>query len=385
MSASLTSASLTPAGLTPAGLTRLLSTAALALLLSGCSLVALKTPEKPLSTRDLNARILTHEFAVRFAAAVQHSADDIAAASTDPGVRLNALRWKIAATRASLQAAGQMAPMLALLDTWALTEQMNDYLDAGAGRALFATQQPAAVALSALLFEEATGLVQRVTSEQEFARDRQFVRDYSQLHPLDSLDFARAAMVAQWSTETGAQGKLADSLGTIPEALAQTGDLLRMYGDAAPSQMLWKAQLTAQQSGISEQEVRAAFERMDERLAQLTTLAKSTPQLLDAALRDLRTQFDTAWTRMLASLHEERIALAASVDVERQAALQAVDAQRVAFAADADHLAQRMIGQAGEEVRHLVRQALVLVILLLLIVLGLPFAAGYLVGRAHRP
>ncbi|MBV8852860.1 MAG: hypothetical protein JOY91_05645 [Sinobacteraceae bacterium] len=347
--------------------------------------MSLKTPEKPLSPRDLNARILTHEFAVRFAAAVQHSADDIAAASTDPRVRLNALRWKIAATRASLQAAGQMAPMLALLDTWALTEQMNEYLDTGAGRALFATQQPAAVALSALLFEEATGVVQRVTGEQEFARDRQFVRDYSQLHPIDSLDFARASMVAQWTAETGAQGRLADSLGTVPEALAQTGDLLRMYGDAAPSQMLWKAQLTAEQSGISEQEVRAAFERMDERLAQLTTLARSTPQLMDAALRDLRTQFDTTWTRLLASLHEERIALAASVDVERQAALQAVDAQRVALAADASHLAQRMIGQAGEEVRHLVRQALVLVILLVLVALGLPFAAGYLVGRAHRP
>lgn len=373
------------ASLTSAKLLRFVSRAALACLLAGCSLVSLKTPEKPLSARDLNARILTHEFAVRFAAAVQHTADDIAAASADPRVRLNALRWKMAATRASLQAAGQMAPMLALLDTWALSEQMSEYLDAGAGRALFANQQPTAVALSALLFEEATGLVQRVTNTQEFARDRQFVRDYAQLHPIDSLDFARVSLIEQWTAERGAEGKLADSLGTVPEALAQTGDLLRMYGEAAPSQMLWKAQLTAQQSGISEQDVRAAFERMDARLAQLTTLAKSTPQLMDAALRDVRTQFDSAWTRMLASLHEERIALAASVDVERQTALQAVDAQRVALTADAGHLAQQMIAQAGEEVRHLVRQALVLVILLVLVALGLPFAAGYLLGRAHRP
>lgn len=353
--------------------------------LLGCSLVSLKSPEKPLSARDLNARILTHEFAVRFAAAVQHSADDIAAVSTDPQVRVNTLRWKIAATTASLQAAGQMAPMLGLLDTWALTVQMNEFLDTGAGKSLFAAQQPAAVALSALLVQEATGMVQRVTGTEEFERDQQFVRDYSQLHPIDSLDFERASMVTQWTSETGAKNKLVDSLGTVPEALSQAGDLLRMYGDAGPSQVLWKAQLTATQSGISEADVRAVFARLDEHLAQLTALAQTTPQLVNASVRDVRQQFDAAWARMLTSMHEESQSLAATVSTERQAAAQAVDIERTALAADASRLAQQMISQAGDEVRRLVRQALLLVIVLALVILGLPFAAGYLVGRARRP
>jgi len=38
---------------------------------------------------------------------------------------------------------------------------------------------------------------------------------------------------------------------------------------------------------------------------------------------------------------------------------------------------------SGEEVRHFTREAMLFVIALALVVLGLPFAAGYLVGRAR--
>src|ERR1700730_7107792 len=74
---------------------------------ASCSLVTLKSPEKPLSTRDLNARILTHEFSARFITAVEQGADNIAAGTENPAVRLNSLRWKIAAASTSERAASQ--------------------------------------------------------------------------------------------------------------------------------------------------------------------------------------------------------------------------------------------------------------------------------------
>jgi len=61
----------------------------------------------------------------------------------------------------------------------------------------------------------------------------------------------------------------------------------------------------------------------------------------------------------------------------------AVDVQRQALAADAGRLADQVVRTSGEEVRHLTRQALLLLIVLALVVLGLPFAAGYLTGRAR--
>jgi hypothetical protein len=79
-------------------LVRVAALAALIASVASCSQISLKSPEKPLSTRDLNARILTHEYAAHFIAAVEQTADQIAAASEDPAVRLSALRWKIAAS-----------------------------------------------------------------------------------------------------------------------------------------------------------------------------------------------------------------------------------------------------------------------------------------------
>jgi hypothetical protein len=45
-----------------AGLTRATAVSALLTCITGCTLVTIKSPEKPLSSRDLNARVLTQEF-----------------------------------------------------------------------------------------------------------------------------------------------------------------------------------------------------------------------------------------------------------------------------------------------------------------------------------
>ncbi len=63
--------------------------------------------------------------------------------------------------------------------------------------------------------------------------------------------------------------------------------------------------------------------------------------------------------------------------------MNALDLERAAVAADATRIANQVVREAGEEVRRVVREALILVILLALVVLGVPFGAGYFVGRAQ--
>jgi len=315
----------------------LLRRAALAALMASvasCSLISLKSPEKPLSTRDLNARILTHEYSAHFIAAVEQTADQISAATEDPAARLNALRWKIAALDTSERAASQIAPMMGLLDTWALSVQMHQYLADGAGRALFAAQQPLAVALAAELAGQAQELARRLTAPDEFDHDQRFIDSYARAHPIESLQFARASIVDLWTHDIGAEVRLVDSLGTVPEALADAGDLLRMYGDAGPSQVLWKAQLAAQESGLSGKELQTALQRLDERIAALSKVAEETPDLVKGLVRDVRMRFNASWAEMMGALHTEGSTLSASVSVERQATVEAVDVERAAVAAD---------------------------------------------------
>jgi len=70
---------------------RRLGCAAALICLASCSLVSIKSPERPLSTRDLNARILTREQYSQFVEAVAHCGRGIAAIEDDSTIVNNTL------------------------------------------------------------------------------------------------------------------------------------------------------------------------------------------------------------------------------------------------------------------------------------------------------
>jgi hypothetical protein len=359
---------------------------------AGCSLISLKTPEHPLSTRDLNARILTRELASQFQSAVGRCAANIAATEQDAAVLDNSLRWEIAAVAASRGASTQMAPMLSLLDTWALAAQMQAFMAAGApGGALFGAHQEAVRQVSGDFADGATTLARRLLSASDFTRYQAFVEQYAQQHPLVDLTFARASVVELWSREQGSEVKLIDSLGTVPEAMADTAQRLQIYGDTVPPQLMHETELALRQSGYSRAEVDAGLAKLDERFARLADVAQSAPQLVQGAIADVRQslrevvdRLDASSRETTAALNAERAALFSNIQSEREAMVTAVDTQRKAFAADATRVADRVVTTAGEQLRRLVAEVLLLLILVFAVVLGLPFAAGYFVGRAHR-
>src|SRR4029077_1229604 len=152
--------------------------------LQGCSLLTFKSPEQPLPRRDLNARMLTRDYAERFSGAVVQAADDIAASTPAPARQEAAVRWKLSAVVASRRAATQMAPMIALLDSWALSAQMREFFDTGAGATLFGDQQDIARQTAQALEQDATRLAVGLTSKAEFASYEQFIAGYVREHPL---------------------------------------------------------------------------------------------------------------------------------------------------------------------------------------------------------
>jgi hypothetical protein len=359
---------------------------------AGCSLISLKTPEHPLSARDLNARILTRELAAQFQTAVTRCAANIAATDEDATVLDNALRWEIAAVAESRRASTQVAPMMSLLDTWALAAQMQAFTAAGAaGGALFGAHEEAVRQVSDDFAGGAAALARRLLSAHDFSRYQAFVERYAQQHPLVDLTFARASVVELWSREQGGDTRLIDSLGTIPEAMTDAAQRLQIYGDTVPPQLMHEAELALRQSGYSRADVDAALRRLDERFGRLADVAQSAPQLVQGAIGDVRQSLREVVDRLDASsretteaLNAERTALFANIQSEREAMVTAVDTQRKAFAADAARVADHAVTTAGEQLRRLVAEALLLLILLVAVVLGLPFAAGYFVGRAHR-
>jgi len=365
---------------------------ALLAVLGGCSLISLKTPERPLPPRDLNARILTREASAQFEHSVGQSVDSILESEQDEAVVESALRWQVAAIVSSRSAATQMAPMLSLLDTWALALQMQAFVaEDGAGGALFGTHQAAVRQVVDEYAQSAQSVAGRVLTPAEFDEYQRFVTTYARENPLRNLRFDRPSVVERWSHEKGGT-RLVDTLGTIPEAMEDTAQRLQIYGDTMPIETMRSAQLALRRSGYSRDEVQAAIRELDERLERLTVVAESAPELVHdaeaqvrASVREVLQRLDASSAAATTALRTERIALFAELESQRDAVLKAVDTQRQALTQDAARIGTQLVKDTGAQVRRLTVEVLLLLTLLALVILGLPFAAGYAVGRArHR-
>ena len=153
---------------------------------------------------------------------------------------------------------------------------------------------------------------------------------------------------------------------------------------------LWEAERTLDRSGIDAASFRATFRSIDSQLAKISTLAETSPALAHQAIAELRRslgessdRLENAWTQLLQTLRMERATLTANIASERQSLTEAADVQRSRIAADASQIVEHAVDKSWLELRALVREALLLLIVLAVVVLGLPFAAGYFLG-VHR-
>jgi hypothetical protein len=362
------------------------------LALAGCSLVSFKTQEKPLSSEELSARLLTRELSAQYVVAVERCAGEIAASEDDPKVLDNALRWEIAAITESRRAATQMVPMLSLLDTWALADQTQAFFAPdGPGAAAFGTHQEAVRKVSADFADGAARIAHGLLTPAAFGEYQKFVADYVRDYPFKDLAFDRASVVVLWSEQKG-ETKLVNALGTIPQAMADVGQRMQIYGETLPPQVMRETQLALREAGYSRGEVEASLKKLDERLTRLGTVAEQAPEVVRGAVADVRDSVYELLDRLGASsrattaeLETQRVRLFEDVRTEREAIVAAVDAQRKALTADAARVADQVLKRSAEQVRLVAGEVLLLLILLTAVLLGLPFAAGYYVGRArHR-
>ena len=91
--------------------------------------------------------------------------------------------------------------------------------------------------------------------------------------------------------------------------------------------------------------------------------------------------FQKQWGATLETLTRERSALARDIATEREAMVQAVTQQRAAIMQDVQRVAGDIASRSMQEAHGMVKDVLRYAVLLALIVLGLPFAFGFLVGR----
>lgn len=356
------------------------------LLLSGCSLLTIKSPEIPLTPREQEARLLTRDYAAHFATTMIQLMDEASRADGNPAIQVQALRLKLGSVTEITRASTGLSPVASLLDTWAFAIQLRDFLGTGAGSNLLGDAQDDASRGAQRLAEEADTLAHKV-SGADYARYQSFVAGYAQMNPLSSADCARPSVLSSWIAGQSDTNPLRAE-GTVAQALGDVSDRIRIYSERVPPLGLWQAQLALDRAGFDDASYHAALQRMDSQLERISKLAETSPELAHEAIADLRQslretsdRLDRTWMETLRTVREERAALAADIAVEREGATVAFDQQRERITKDASDIAARAVDTSWRELRKLVREAILLALLAVVLLLGLPFAAGYLVGR----
>jgi len=367
------------------------------LALGGCVSFTLDVSGEKLPPEQQRARIETRQYAADFIERVARAANIIADGTEDTSVRANALRWKIGASTASRRAAYRSEPELALVDTWAFAVQMEYFFAEGAGKTLFGSQQQVALDTARALARDADALAVRRLDPGVLADYRKLVSDYAASERLSDLSFERAPIAPSWREAVAR--RLAKSVSVAPEGLANASDQLDIYGRRIPDELRWRAELAMLESGIRPADLSHALKRFEEELAKLSALAQTQPELamqrlaaLQAEMTRVFDSFDRRWVQTLAMLQVERatlvkdleamrVAMDATIERERNALYSAISVERAALAADATRIGKELGPLLMDKLGEVVNEALLLLCLLVLLLIGLPFLSGFIAGR----
>jgi hypothetical protein len=311
---------------------------------AGCSFA----PERAglLETRFPDARITSSQLrgwisdaVLDSADRIMDSADQIRDQSRDPGIRRNALLWKINGIQACFRAATRRDPIGAFADLWIFFQQMVDFFDSGAGRDLFGPHQPLALGTARTLETRLESTFKAMfppeIGGQKLAYAQEHTAEFAHEHPLQSLSFVREPLTGHPSTVVpGEIQGLGGLVSNLEQDLLTTQRILLAYVEYLPWIARWQAELLLEDVGQTAV------------VADALSLLKET----QATLRDGMTkQLPGEITRVLDALHAERKGAMTDVDVMRVATIESLTKERKAITEEVDRQRLATLKQFHEE------------------------------------
>jgi hypothetical protein len=374
----------------------------LSIVLSGCSLLEVKLDSQttPLTQQELNARLMTREYAKLFFTQVEDSADLIAQSypADDTLHQSYVLLWKIHAEQGLQQAAYQTSPMSALIDTWVFTAQMNQFYAEGEGANLFTTDHAVNTARS--LDQEAEKLAKGVLSSSDFKKSKAFVAEFVASNPFNDLTFRSTPAYREWLAYLGKdESQIVQSLGTMPEAMSDASDRLSLMADQTPKLMSWKAELVAMNSSLTGEDLSMTLESLRQTSASMQDFIENNPEymqtlasIMSAEMQPLLNDLSDKTDQKLAMLSDERVALEKMVTREREALVQMIEKERIEiagivtserelFTQDLDRVSQEVVVLAIDKLMELIKGVIIYFILFILVVFFAPLGIGYWLGK----
>ena len=347
--------------------------------LTGCSLlkVAVSTGD-PLPKEEMNVRTMTRGFYYDMAGEVARAADSIVALSPDVNTRVAAVRWKIRATRAGVNASMQGIPDVALADMWILCRRMNDAFSAAPDSLLFGPQSGIARDAVRRLDRRAGRLARQVLPADRYDLMASFVADYMRKNPASEGDETDNTTLAwlEYLRDNGVEHAYAT--GSIAEVLADVNDRVSGQTQQLSNSVGWSKDIFEMRLGQDSLrlQVGAQLDSLERSFNRIVVVAEHVPEISDKVLEELNRQV----TQLIGTMNASVDNAFADFDRQRDELQQYVTREREALVGQLRETGNGLLRTALDAVPGLVGKVLLYLVLALAVLIGGPFALGFWLG-----
>ena len=332
-------------------------------------------------------RVRLRAEAIPFTGLMEQAADAATAASPDPAVRRRALVWKINVVPAMYRTLFNQRPLVALLDTWALLLQAEQYLESEEGRKAFGPGAATVLATTRELEGRVQEIARWAVPDRDLAAVRVKVLGWASNHPV-RLTFATRESIEQFLVTLAPTEELSAFavVGQLNEDMSGMISRIDFLPVMVPNLAMWKAELSY--VDLVDPRMEDAMKRAGEAMARVDAMiAWLGTDGLDGFADEQRIQLTRAIAAERAEIERivrtQREEIQAFVDRERVEIAALVQRERLAVMADAQRLGDHATAEAARRATEVVDHAIarLAVVLGALLVLA---AVLYLVVR-RRP
>ncbi len=346
---------------------------------------------KPLSTKDLNARVAVRNYAANFTDIVADAADSVftmAGKDTEifsPGadsVRLASITWKMNATSACMNASLNSIPEGAVLNTWILVKGMyNIGWEEYFGKYGFAGKRT-----SGYLADKYSEVIFPFLGPVKFKKMGRFVDSVLAASPLD-IRFKVEDRTYEWFKYSGVPDSLfVTTVGSISEVIADLNDRVGKYSVNASNQFSWGKDRLEYRFGtfLSDSTYKAGLDSLNHSLTMLKTALRNAPDKADSLIADINIRVDKMLATLEYTVNSTLDNTFAHIETERIAFMKYISQERVAIMNEGKILMDDSVKQLSAGISALIKNLLIYFLLFVFLLVGVPFYLGYRTGRRNN-
>jgi len=372
-----------------------------------------KVNKKTFNMSPTELRIRMQELSVICAGIIEKSGDEIIALTNDPAVKRKALLWKMNSIPAVYKAFYNPKPLLAMLDSWALSLQMKQFFKSEAGQKAFGKWHIYGWDAAVLMETQMVELVKLMSPAGDISLAENFIQSWSDDHPIQIPFFVRESMVPLLSSGSAEKALSAfQAAAKLPYQLDDIANRFAIYGDYLPKQARWQAELLWSDLGVHEkvetlnaelttvtqvlQQVGDVVEKSpdfiaDERSAVLEVFRNERLETLSAVNKQRIETLDTINQQRIETLDfltHERTAIIEALESERKIVLEVLESERHAVLNEVESMGNRIVQDGIKELDKLIDHFFLRAAQLIGVCLIITFCFGgvgiYMIGRKRQ-